>query len=235
MFVANLLFSKTGLILSAMLAILVLVVVSVSGPAVSHVSLPSVSLPAAQAVTTAYAVEDETIVVQMGIFSPRVNGTFTEHDGPEGPEGKPPQPPKLPNPLKIYILEQAGQKVVELRDELGNAVAKTTWTLNNLSDLYDNWTGPAQAWSSKVEVLEGYEGLGLGQWIWKFSERIFNEPGMVRVIIDSARTSAGQTGWTSAQFPSIMEFVSQNISTFTYLSQDAANKIWIYIYPAAQQ
>lgn len=177
------------------------------------------------------ATEYEMASIEVVFISPHVDGDYHEYHGGEGPEGPTPKLPNGSGPLKVYILQEAARKVVELRDQAGNVIAKVTWTLSDLTGVIDDWTGPNPVWSSKVEVLKGFGGNGIGLWLWKFAERIFYQPGMTRLVIDMSVTQSGQTGWTSYQLPGVMDFVSQNVSTYTYLIQDTTLKIWIYQYP----
>lgn len=189
---------------------------------------PSFSLATGSSVSTT---EYEVASIEVLFISPHVDGDYQEYNGNDGPEGPAPKLPDGGGPLKVYILQEAARKIVELRDQAGNVIAKVTWTLSDLTGVLDDWAGPNPVWSSKVEVLKGFGGNGIGPWLWKFAERTFYQPGMTRLVTDMAVTQSGQTGWTTYQLPGVMNFISQNVSSYTYLMQDPTLKMWIFQYP----
>ena len=211
--------------------LIVLLALAILSLALSHTPAPSsisVSFPGSSAAVIA---EYEVTSIEVMFISPQVDGEYQDYDSGDGPEGPVPQPPTVEGPLKIYILQEATRKIIEIRNQAGTVVAKTTWTLSDLTGLLDDWTGPNPVWSSKVEVVQGNGGNGIGLWLWKFSERIFYQPGMTRLVVDMSMTQSGQTGWTTYHLPRVAQFIQQNVSNFTYLMSDPNLKMWIFQYP----
>lgn len=188
---------------------------------------PSLSFSSGSSATTEY----EIASIEVLSISQHVEGDYQEYKGGDGPEGPAPKPPKVDGPLKIYILQEATRKVIELRDQAGTVIAKITWSLSDMAGFLDDWSGPNPVWSSKVEVLNGYGGNGLALWLWKFAERIFYQPGMTRVIVDMAVTESGKTGWTSYHLPTVLNFIQQNVSSYSFLFNDPTLKVWVIQYP----
>lgn len=195
---------------------------------IAQTSAPSLSINSGSSASIA---EYETTSIEVVFISPHEDGDYKEFNGEEGPEGPRPQLPDGKGPIKIFILQEAARKIIELRDQTGNVIAKITWTLSDLSGFVDDWAGPRYAWSSKVEVLNGYGGNGIALWLWKFAERQFYEPGMTRVIVDMAVSQSGKTGWTTYHLQAVLSFIQQNVSNFSFLMNDPNLKIWVIQYP----
>lgn len=218
---AGLFFNRVTIPVGMLLLLLVLVAL---------IFMPPIPLDTIDATSSSVALQEVTSI-EVAFISSHIPGEYQEYKDGDGPEGSVPQPPQLSGPVKIYILNQAAQKVIELRDKAGNVIAKTTWTLSDMIGFYDDWTGPNPVWSSKVEVLKDYGGNGLGVWLWKFSDRFFYQPGMTRLFFDMSKTSSGQTGWTTFNLPTVLGFIQQNVSSFNVLLNDPALKILVIQYP----
>lgn len=208
--------------------VMLLVLASLLGPAMQAMTTTA-SYSVAQQSSVALAAY-ETASIEVVWFEMLPTDGWREHDeGKPGPEGKPPRIPKI-DWYKIWVLEELGRKVIELRGPDGQVLARVTWTLSNLTGFIDDWAGPSWAWSSKVEVMNGYGGNGIGFWLWKLSERLFYDPTVPRVIVDMSKTASGQTGWTTFNLPAVWEFVRANVGNFEVLYENTVDKIWVIQY-----